>query len=227
MRDYPRAQVLEHVADHEEGEAVVRPSSVRLDELVDQLHAHAQAVRHERVGVVLHQGADHLAACDAQIRPLLLVLVYLALVVVGLLRRPPALLVRVADLEGGAHGLESHLADVLDLIGRQHSAAGLLEARGDAIGRRLQPLQVEVRVGPPEVLELGQNPLEELLHQLPDDVGVAALSRGLAQQAPRVEGQVADLLGHREVEDQQQRLGSLCDERRVHLAQLLHEGVDT
>mmetsp|Transcript_56942 Transcript_56942/g.144447 ORF Transcript_56942/g.144447 Transcript_56942/m.144447 type:complete len:247 (+) Transcript_56942:470-1210(+) len=77
MLRHTLAQVIEHVTCDEKSQAVVLPPGIGLDELSDQLQGKIQAFGHECVRVAGHQRADHLAASNAQIHMMLLVLVFL------------------------------------------------------------------------------------------------------------------------------------------------------
>mmetsp|Transcript_158467 Transcript_158467/g.508332 ORF Transcript_158467/g.508332 Transcript_158467/m.508332 type:complete len:244 (-) Transcript_158467:2133-2864(-) len=162
---------------------------------------------------------------------LLAVLVHHRVVLVRRLL-PLLRLIGVPQLQGGVQGAEGHLADVLHLLGVQDPWASLLQAGLDAVGCSLESLGVETLglsncAGGPDLLELGQDPLQEFLHKFGHHTDLVVATCTLAEKAPSLEGRVPDLFVHGKVEDQEQGLRGLGDKGRKVLAQLVHKGVDT
>mmetsp|Transcript_75132 Transcript_75132/g.199518 ORF Transcript_75132/g.199518 Transcript_75132/m.199518 type:complete len:505 (-) Transcript_75132:1324-2838(-) len=227
MRRHALLQVLQHVAGHEDGQLPVLDGHVRLDEALDHGQGDRHDFRDEDVRVVVHQGSNHLARRYPQAVLVIVVLVGAPVVLLDLLLPRLGLrdLLRFAALEGVGEGLDGDLADVLQLLRRQNTRASLLEALCHAVGTGLQGTHVDRLLA--AALQLGQDAREELVDQLAEDLSLqlGAVARGVAELTPGLEGHVADLFRHGEVEDGQERLSSLRHIRRVALAQLLHEGV--
>mmetsp|Transcript_946 Transcript_946/g.2666 ORF Transcript_946/g.2666 Transcript_946/m.2666 type:complete len:612 (+) Transcript_946:510-2345(+) len=217
-------KVCEVVTRQEHGHLPVLHRYGRLDQLLDQRQGDPQQLRHVLFGVVMHECPVDLAARDAQ------VLLILVLVLAGLLLLTGlssslvlGLLLLLSAREGGAERVHCHHPNVLHLVGGQDARAGLLQACNNSVSPRLEPLRIHwARC---RHFQRRDDAVQELVDQLREHFALAAVAGRRAELAPGLECEVADLLAHREVEDRQQGLRRLRDERSVMLAQLFHERV--